>query len=440
MFPYSSAVPEILLPVLAMFLAERLFVLRGMRTPAQVARVRGCWFLQPNTISRFRYPMGFATVAILHLGWPKLAFLFFTFWMITDLTDGEIARRCNLFTPKGESIDPLSDKLMYGPLLAYFAWQGVYPVWLVVLFLSFDFLGQVSRSFIPNKAANLFGKAKTFLVVLLLTITGLEWIYGPLALHRAIRPLLGFCTALSLCSIAFRIIPNYWYANILSLMNMVCGLAGIWVILAGHPPVYAFGLVFLGQFLDLFDGRAAERWGSTPRGEVFDDVADGTSFGLTVGLIVATSFASLAVGISLGLAYLAATWYRLLRFVVEKRKAGVLGGVKTFAGMPSPGGALLVGSGCLILGSDVLKAIVVLGGAGLMVSRFPYSHFGRAALPRIPRIARVLALALFIVLLAQGVRKDEYGLPLAISFAAALAYVVSPLLAWAAGKREARGG
>ncbi len=438
MFPYSAAVPEILLPVLAMLAVERLFVLRGMRTPKQIAWVRGCWFLHPNTISRLRYPMGFLSVAILHLGWPKLAFLFFTFWMITDLTDGEIARHCNLSTPKGETIDPLSDKLMYGPPLAYFAWQGWYPIWLVALFLFFDFLGQASRSFLPNKAANLFGKAKTFLVVLLLTITTLEWIYGPHALHRAILPLLGFCTALSLCSMAFRVIPNYWYANILSLMNMVCGLAGIWVILAGYPPVYAFGLVFLGQFLDLFDGRAAERWGSTPRGEIFDDVADGTSFGLTVGLIVATSFASLSTGIALGLLYLAATWYRLVRFVLEKRKAGVLGGVKTFAGMPSPGGALLVGSGCLILGGDLLKAIVVLGAAGLMVSRIPYSHFGRAALPRIPRIARVLVLALFLVLLAQGVRRDEYGAPLAISFALALIYVASPVLLRVAGRGEDR--
>ena len=133
----------------------------------------------------------------------------------------------------------------------------------------------------------------------------------------------GFCAALAFCSLAFKLIPNYWYANILSLMNLLCGVVGCWVVLTGRPPAYALGLVFLGQFLDLFDGRAAERWGSTPQGEVFDDVADGTSFGLTIGLVTATSFAHLWVGVAVGGLYLAAVAYRLVRFVVEKRKAGI---------------------------------------------------------------------------------------------------------------------
>ena len=44
--------------------------------------------------------------------------------------------------------------------------------------------------------------------------------------------------------------------------------------------------VLIGQFADLFDGRAADKWGSTPHGEIFDDVADFTSFGLATGLFV----------------------------------------------------------------------------------------------------------------------------------------------------------
>ncbi|MHB8765310.1 MAG: CDP-alcohol phosphatidyltransferase family protein [Deferrisomatales bacterium] len=438
MVPYAAIFAEILLPVLAMLGLERFLVHRFLHTPAQIERVRRCWFLSPNAITRYRYPMGFVSVAILHLGHPRAAFLFFTFWMITDLTDGDIARRCHLETPKGETIDPLSDKLMYSPMLAYFAWKGVHPTALVVLFLFFDFLSQASRLVIQNKAANLFGKAKTFLVVVLLIITGIDWIYGVPLLARTIRPLLVFCTGLAVCSTAFKIIPNYWYANILSLLNLVCGLTGIWVILAGYPPVYAFGLVFLGQFLDLFDGRAAERWGSTPKGEIFDDVADGTSFGVTVGLIITASFNSFGLGLALGALHLAATVYRLVRFVVEKRKAGILGGVKTFSGMPSPGGALLAGSSCVLFGSDPIRAVLVVAGALLMVSRVPYAHFGRAAMPHIPRVARVLLLALFLVLLAQGVRRDEYGAPLFLVFGAALTYLVSPALAWASGALRAR--
>lgn len=429
--PYQPILLEIVLPVLVLLGAERFAVYRFLRTPAQVAWVRRHPILWPNSISRLRYPMGFVAVAVMHLGWPKLAFLFFAFWMITDITDGDIARRCNLTTERGETIDPFSDKLMYTPVLLYFAWQGLLTPWLVVLFLLFDFTGQVSRRFIRRKAANLFGKAKTFLVVVLLSITAVAWIYGPSPdlqpLTRTIRPLLVFCTGLAFCSTAFKIIPNYWYANILSLLNLLCGLAGIWVILRGGPPVYAFGLVFLGQFLDLFDGRAAERWGSTPRGELFDDVADGTSFGATVGMIVAVSFRELWVGVALGLLHLGATVYRLIRFVVEKRKEGIPGGVKTFSGLPSPGGALLAGTACLLIGSDLGKGLLVAATSAAMVSRFPYLHFGRAVLPRVPKVARVLFLAFFLFLLAQGVRRDDYLLPLVIVFVAALVYLISPL-------------
>lgn len=423
----TSILLEIALPVLLMLGTERFAVYWFLRKPGQIAWVRNHSWLHPNAISRARYPMGIVSVVLLHLGFPRLCFLFFTFWMITDITDGDIARKCDLHTEAGETIDPLSDKLMYLPLMVYLAWNGWFNPLLVGLFLVFDIVGQASRSFITIKAANLFGKAKTFLVVVLLIVLGLEWIYGPLPLlGRSLQPLLGMCAFLAFCSTAFKLIPNYWYANILSLMNLVCGLAGCWVILSGRPPVYALGLVFLGQFLDLFDGRAAQRWGSTPRGEIFDDVADGTSFGLTVGLIVATSFANLWVGVAIGGLYLAAVVYRLVRFVIEKRKAGIAGGVTTFSGMPSPGGALLAGTTCVLM-PGLVSGLIVIVTALLMISRVPYAHFGRAILPRIPRVARVLFLGGFLFLLALGVRRDHYTIPLVISLVGALTYLASPL-------------
>jgi CDP-diacylglycerol---serine O-phosphatidyltransferase len=419
---------EIALPVFLMFFAERFAVSYFLRTPQQIDWVRRHVWLHPNSISRARYPMGFISVALLYFGFPRLCFLFFTFWMITDITDGDIARKCDLHTEEGETIDPFSDKLMYCPMLVYMAWVGwLNPLW-VGLFLVFDISGQVSRSFIKIKAANLFGKAKTFLVVVLLIVVGLEWIYGPLPLLvRTIHPLLVICAALAFCSTVFKVIPNYWYANILSIMNLVCGLAGCWVVLAGHPPVYALGLVFLGQFLDLFDGRAAERWGSTPRGEIFDDVADGTSFGLTVGFIVATAFSPLWLGMLVGGLYLGAVVYRLIRFVLEKRKQGVVGGVATFSGMPSPAGALLAGTTCVLIPYEAVNGVIVVATSLLMVSRVTYAHFGRAILPHIPKIVRVLALGAFLFLLAQGVRRDHYTVPLLISFGAAVTYMFSPL-------------
>jgi CDP-diacylglycerol--serine O-phosphatidyltransferase len=429
MTTFHTILLEIAIPVLLMLGAERYAVSRFLRTPRQIAWVRSHPWLHPNAISRARYPMGFIAVALLHLGMPRLSFLCFTFWMISDITDGEIARKCDLYTEEGETLDPFSDKLMYSPMLIYLSWRGWLNPGLIGLFLSFDIVGQLSRRFIKVKAANLFGKAKTFLVVVLLIVVGLEWIYGPLPLlGRSIQPLLGMCAFLAFCSTAFKLIPSYWYANILSIMNLVCGLAGCWVVLTGRPPVYALGLVFLGQFLDLFDGRAAERWGSTPKGEIFDDVADGTSFGLTVGLIVTFAFTQRWVGVAIGGLYLAAVVYRLVRFVVEKRKQGILGGVATFSGMPSPAGALLAGTTCVLIPGDTVRGVIVVATALLMVSRVPYAHFGRAILPRIPKIVRVLVLGAFLFLLALGVRRDDYVAPLLIAFAAAAVYLISPLL------------
>jgi CDP-diacylglycerol--serine O-phosphatidyltransferase len=428
MIPIKAILIELVLPVLLMVVAERLAVALFLRTPRQIDWVRRHTWLHPNAISRARYPMGVVSVVLLHFGYPLLCFLFFTFWMLTDITDGDIARKCGLHTEEGETIDPFSDKLMYSPMLIYLAWRGWLDPVLVALFLIFDITGQLSRRFINVKAANLFGKAKTFLVVVLLIVVGLEWIYGPLPLlGRTILPLLAICTGLAFFSTAFKLIPNYWYANILSLMNLVCGLAGCWVVLTGRPPVYALGLVFFGQFLDLFDGRAAERWGSTPKGELFDDVADGTSFGLTVGLIVVISFSKLGVGILLGGIYVAAVIYRLVRFVVEKRRQGVAGGVATFSGMPSPAGALLVGTTCVLVPGEIATAVIIAATSLLMISRVAYPHFGRAILPHVPKIVRVLALGVFLFLLALGVRRDQYTVPLLIAFVAALAYLVSPL-------------
>jgi CDP-diacylglycerol--serine O-phosphatidyltransferase len=435
MIPYSSILFEIAIPVFLMLGLERFAVYYFLRTPAQTEWVRRHKWLHPNAISRARYPMGFVSVALLHMGYAQLCFLFFTFWMITDITDGDIARKCDLHTEEGATIDPLSDKLMYAPMLVYLAWYGVLSPLLVGLFLAFDITGQVSRRFITVKSANLFGKAKTFMVVVLLIVVGLEWIYGPLPLlGRSIYPLLAICTGLAFCSTFFKVIPNYWYANILSILNLVCGLAGCWVVLSGGPPVYALGLVFLGQFLDLFDGRAAERWGSTPQGEIFDDVADGTSFGLTVGLIIMVTFSSLWLGLLIGGGYLTAVIYRLIRFVVEKRKEGVLGGVSTFSGLPSPAGALMAGTTCVLIPNQLVCGLLVVTTSLLMVSRVPYPHFGRAVLPKIPKIVRVLVLGAFLFMLALGVRRDHYLAPLTIAFAAAATYLISPLLAIASRK------
>ncbi|HRI36333.1 MAG TPA: CDP-alcohol phosphatidyltransferase family protein [bacterium] len=83
--------------------------------------------------------------------------------MATDFIDGAIARACGLVSETGKWLDPLADKIVYLPILTYFAWIGWIesPVWLVLLALA-DFVGTVARPWL-TAAATMWGKAKTCL-------------------------------------------------------------------------------------------------------------------------------------------------------------------------------------------------------------------------------------------------------------------------------------
>jgi CDP-diacylglycerol--serine O-phosphatidyltransferase len=53
--------------------------------------IRNRW-LHPNLICIYRLPMGIVSCLIWMAGYPFFASIFFSFWMITDMTDGTIAR------------------------------------------------------------------------------------------------------------------------------------------------------------------------------------------------------------------------------------------------------------------------------------------------------------------------------------------------------------
>jgi len=379
--------------------------------------------------------MGVVSVLLFHTGTmlapedPRsilhhVSVLFFAFWMITDITDGTIARHFQLETKEGESIDPLSDKLLLFPPLLYLAYLDYIPLYLVLIFLLFDAIGTLSRFFIENKAANLFGKAKTFLAVVTLVFVALQQIYYPGDTWSvSIATLMG-AVFLSFCSMFFKVIPNYWYANILSIMNLICGLAGITLIILTNQMALAFSLVFLGQFLDMFDGRAADRWGSTPRGELLDDLADGTNFGGTISLIIWAGFQREPIGIILGALHFICTALRLYRFIKEKRKAGIEGGMNVFVGLPSPAAALLSGSVALLHVNDYIRVVCIILISLLMISRIPYIHFGRVILPAIPNLVKVLILSLMILAVWIGLRPGNAQLLIWTVFIVSFTYLV----------------
>jgi len=227
-------------------------------------------------------------------------------------------------------------------------------------------------------------------------------------------------------------IPSFWYANCISICNFLCGFSGLVICALSHQNTYELSLlvvclILVGQFLDLFDGRAADRWGSTPHGEVFDDIADGTSFGLCMGLLVYRTirnalFTLLGVDVAesasvgeivfsgglkdprtlasifsafVALAYAACIIFRLVRFILNKRALKTDGGVCFFVGLPSPGTAACVGMLCILLarsssgvGAEAPQSralalqtagtvIVIAGLSWLTISSVPYAHFGR---------------------------------------------------------------
>lgn len=407
-------------PVFVLFLMERLTMRTLIKAPWGKPWVQAQPWLHPNFISRCRYPMGVISTLVFQMGlwvgpsvwfWNHAGIYIFAFWIITDITDGTIARHFDLHTASGESIDPLSDKLLLFPPLFYFAYLEKIPLWLVSLFLVFDLLGQFSRYFIKHKAANLFGKAKTFLTVISIVLLVFETVYfeaRPWRVNVSALTLYG-ATFLGFFSMFFKVIPNYWYANILSLMNLGCGLAGMVLILAFEAPGLGLAAVFVGQFLDLFDGRAADKWGSTPRGELLDDLADGTSFGGTIAILIWYAFSGNLFATFLAGTHFCCTVYRLVRFLKDKKAQGAVTGVKLFSGLPSPAAALIAGTAALIDLPWWLRAGLILLSAALMVSKVPYIHFGRVILPAIPKLIKAILLTLILcaVLIGFQTRNDQ---------------------------------
>ena len=409
--------------VLAMLGIERLVITAAIKHPLGRRLIRRIPILHPNGISLLRIPMGVVSIGLAARGqWPA-AILWFAFWMITDLTDGTIARHCDLATETGKWLDPLSDKCMYFPALIYFAFGSNVTTRLepatVIAFLLIDTLGQMSRLVSRKKAANLFGKTKTALVTILLSAIALNqidpnWIITPQFVHVFSLA----CVILAFLSCYCKVIPDIWYANSFTLANFLCGLGAIWYAFQDNC-ILSFVLVFLGQFFDLFDGRMARKYGSTKRGAFFDDIADATSFGVAIGCLIFFSLAKPETAIPRGAAlaiavfYVACLIYRLYRFLHPTRTMpkGV------FQGLPSPAGALLAGSSVLLSRQfssptfGLIAAAVVIITSILMVSNIPYRHFGQSIWPGMPKTIKLLLFILLIMFTVFAITHRNYRFP-----------------------------
>lgn len=426
------------LPLLILFFIERfIFSYYMLKNETRKSMIRNTFFFHPNFITRVRYPIGIISIVIFHFFSHKFAFYLWAVAMISDLTDGTIARFYGLDSKKGADIDPLSDKLLQIPPLFYLSYLGVISFWLVLAYTSIEFVGQFIRRFSTETKANLFGKMKTFLVVILIALAFIQYTYwNGIVFHLEFSLMIG-ATILSFLSVFFRTIPNHWYGNLLTLTNFLCGIFGMVLIILGFPLEYAFLLIFLGQIVDLYDGRAVRKWGGTPRGELYDDLADGTNFGGTVSFIIIASVENLFLAIPLSLIYFSFTVYRLYRFILNKREQSVdkYQGVTVFQGLPTPASASFVASGLIILNYDsiisissewkiICQSAIIILSSFFMISKIPYSHFANTTLPKINILLKVFITSFLLFLLAWSFDTSNFFWFILIIFIVTCSYLI----------------
>lgn len=365
--------------------------------------------LHPNAICQWRVALGWIGLIIYFwLNQFELGVLFFTVSAFFDAIDGLIARKANLVTEWGKSLDPLCDKLTYLPALFGFWYRGDIDGWLVLIFAAVEIIGQFGSRPLLKKlkmdtAANQLGKLKAAAVFSLIIYLAVMSEY--LRHHNFADQWLFWCTVFAVASIGYKFIPNHQYANIISSSNLVCGVASIVFFWYGKT-IHGTLAIIIGQVLDLLDGRAALKWGSTPLGVILDDIADFVSFGLATGYLIFAQSGRNPWFILVGAAYVASVSFRLYRYTKVDSFDTTLP-ANTFNGLPSPAGATLVIGVSLtwqqwpaVLAGTVISSM-------LMVSHVRFSHFGRGILKGKGQILLLSFGLVFIAIASQALKYQE---------------------------------
>jgi CDP-diacylglycerol--glycerol-3-phosphate 3-phosphatidyltransferase len=123
--------------------------------------------------------------------WQTWAAIVFGVAAMTDLLDGELARRTNQVTSVGTIIDPIADKALTGSALVLLSWFDVLPWWVTVVIIVREVGVTLLRFWVLRHgvmAASRGGKLKTALQILAITLYLLplasgavevaEWIMG----------------------------------------------------------------------------------------------------------------------------------------------------------------------------------------------------------------------------------------------------------------------
>ena len=357
------------------------------------------WLMHPNAICYWRTAFAFLGFFLYFFSsYQSLSIFIFTFAAILDGVDGVVARGCNMVSRLGEWLDPLCDKLTYLPTMIGFAYIGILSIKLVWILVAIELVGQFfARRILAwlkvSGAANNFGKIKAIICFALVILCALMDA-NPGMLNIGDGVLLA-CIVLSAASMIFKFVPNRLYADILSMLNFMCGITSL-NLTYHHYYAWAICVIIMGQLFDLFDGRMALKHGGTKYGPWLDDIADFVSFGLAPAYMVAVRGGSFSIFFAV--IYVVGVAYRLVRFVTkDKGRTDLPAGI--FNGFPSPAGALFVLGASLVSGPVLLWLFTAVSTL-LMVSHIRFAHLGRVILKQIPKPIFFLISAAIIVVLA----------------------------------------
>ncbi len=105
--------------------------------------------------------------------WQAWAALIFLAAAITDLLDGELARRTGKVTSFGKIADPIADKALTGAALIVLSWFTVLPWWVTIVIIVREVAVTVLRFWVIRHgvmAASRGGKLKTALQIVAITL------------------------------------------------------------------------------------------------------------------------------------------------------------------------------------------------------------------------------------------------------------------------------
>ncbi|HUZ23021.1 MAG TPA: CDP-diacylglycerol--glycerol-3-phosphate 3-phosphatidyltransferase [Streptosporangiaceae bacterium] len=134
-----------------------------------------------NALTVLRLALVPVFIVLLLAGGPgsrAAAFVVFAAASVTDLLDGELARRRNLITDFGKIADPIADKALTGSALVTLSFLGELPWWVTVVILLRELAVTALRFWVIRQgviAASRGGKLKTLLQVISISLYILPW-------------------------------------------------------------------------------------------------------------------------------------------------------------------------------------------------------------------------------------------------------------------------